>query len=273
MLKSHRWRQHTLTTLLVCLAFPPWSEAQAETRGLAALQAQAVPVLPQVISFGEGGAPALLQGCDTLGVANECFDPMGNTYLSVASFFDSSEPMEEGHYFLKLFQNTTGDSLRLSGMGFYAQSSSETTRRFQAAGAIIAGSDLVFPEPQALLDLLRVGIAAEPEDTMTCVAFTGAIDTKGRRVPAIVGPGDWAWVALRFPELGSGSYVRIRVDTDPNDQPCDYLTQDGGRHWYRPDPRNGPAYDWGITVFTQAKASRPVAQNEPTWTLVKQLYR
>jgi hypothetical protein len=158
-------------------------------------------------------------------------------------------------------------------MGFYAQSSSEATHRFQAAGVMVAGSTLVFPGPQALLDLLQVGIDAEPEGTMTCVAFTGAIDTKGRRVAPVIGPGDWAWVVLRFPQLGAGSYVRVRVDADANDQPCDYLTPDGGMHWFRPDPRHGPAYDWGITVFTQSKAARPVAQSEPTWTLVKQLYR
>jgi hypothetical protein len=273
MLKSLLWRQHRFTALLVCLALQPWGSVHAGSGGLAALEAQSVPVLPRIVSPGSDAAPRVQQGCDTLGVANECFDPLGTTYLSVASFFDSREPIESDHYFLKLFQNTTGDSVRLTGMGFYTQSDTEETNRFQAAGAIVTGQDLVFPESQALLDLLRVNIPGEPEGSMTCVNFTGAVDPKGRSVSAVIGPGDWAWVALRFPELGAGRYVRIRVDADSNDQPCDYMTHDGGRHWFRPDPRNGPAYDWGITVFTQSKSSRPVAQTEPTWTLVKRLYR
>lgn len=266
--------QQTLMTLPVCLALVASGAAHAagsRADALAVLEAQAAPRAPQVV-FDGGDAPEVLQGCD-LGTANDCFEPLGTIYLSVSAFFDSREPIDSNQYFLKLFQNETGDSLRLRGMGFYTLASSTAENRFQSAGAIIAGARLLFPESQALRDLLHVSIPGEALGTMTCVEFEEALDTKGNRMPAVLGPGDWAWAVLRFPELGPGKYVRIRVDNDGNDRPCDYLTPDGGAHWFRPDPRNGPAYDWGITVFTESKASRPEVHTEPTWTLVKTLYR
>ena len=63
-------------------------------------------------------------------------------------------------------------------------------------------------------------------------------------------------------------------DVDGDDRDCDFMSDDAGEHWYRPDPRSGPFYDFGITVFTRGLAASPEKDPRPsTWTLVKSLYR
>ena len=218
------------------------------------------------------GVPEIQQGCSELGVANECFQPLTGPFLNVASFFDSQESSLSSHYFLKLFRNEGADSLRLRGMGFHARPAGAT---FQAAGAMILGSDIVFPRADALLNLRTVGIVSEPdENLMTCVPFDDAIDSKGRLAPAILAPGEVAWVVLRFPELAEGVFLGIRMDVDGADLDCDFMTDDAGEHWYRPDPRSGPFYDFGITVFTSGLIASPEPEPQSsTWALVKSLYR
>ncbi len=215
----------------------------------------------------------ILQGCTAFEQASQCFNPSALTRtVNVASFFDAQETSASSHYFLKLFRNDTADSLRLQGMGFYSTSSSPTSHVFQAAGAILTGTDLVFPRGDGLLNLRAVGIAGNPFGEMTCVEFDYAIDTKGRRVDAMLAPGEAAWVALRFPTLAIGTFLGILADTDTDDLACDFMTQDGGEHWFRPDPLNRPFFDWGITVFTTGVV-RALQPPPPTWSLVKALYR
>lgn len=225
-----------------------------------------------MVVAGDAPSPGIAQGCLQLGQTHECFNALGDSYLNVGAFFDANRSSTSSHYFLKLFRNDTADSLSLTGMGFYARTSHPESNVFQAAGAIVMGSDLVFPRGDALGNLNAVGIVAAPENEMTCVEFEEAIDTKGRRARLVIGPGDAAWIALRFPEVAEDVVLEIRADRDATDLDCDFLTPDAGEHWYRPDPRSLPHYDWEITVFTSASVSR-VDPPPPTWTLVKSLYR
>jgi hypothetical protein len=231
-----------------------------------------VPPRHPVAAASGGLAPGIQQACDELGQASECFNSPGTSYLNVGEFFDDTGSSTSAHYILKLFRNETGDSLRLTGMGFYARTSNPAANVFQAAGAIVMGSDVVFPRSDALVNLTTVGIVAAPLDTMTCVGFEDAIDSKGRLAQPVLGPDECAWLVLRFPELAEGVRLQIRVDSDATDLDCDFLTPDAGEHWYRPDPRSTPHYDWEITAYTAATASRPVSA-APTWSLVKSLYR
>lgn len=240
--------------------------------GLRALERASVPVRIQGAGmvFDSIHEP---QACD-LGNATECFEtPLGDRYLNVGSFFDVTQATSTSHYFLKLYRNDSAGTVRLRGMGFESRSS-HGAHSFQAAGAIVMGEQLVFPKPEALLELPQVGIAAA-ESAMTCVEFSHGIDTQG--VPTgseiTLPPGHAAWLVLRFPTRPDSIFVGVRCDNDPTDQPCDYMTHDGGEHWFRPDPLHGPIFDWGITAFTEPRLQPPSGDKPTTWTLVKTLYR
>ncbi len=262
------WRQSPrILALLACVALQP-----CRVHG-AALDLSGIPTLRMVApARSVDPATTILQGC--IGAqANQCFNPIAlTTSVNVATFFDAQATSSSSHYFMKLFRNDTADSLRLQGMGFSSTSSSPESHIFQAAGAILSGTDLVFPRGDALLNLRAVQIPGNPPGTMTCVEFDAAVDTKGRRVEAVLASGEAAWIVLRFPTLAVGTFLGILADTDTNDLPCDFMTQDTGEHWFRPDPLNAPVFDWGITVFTTA-VLRETESPPPTWSLVKALYR
>src|SRR5262245_5351042 len=175
-----------LSWLLLCVPFLTGTVAvRAASRLPEALPAPRHPEVPA----SSRGAPEILEVCP-LGLENNCFQVLDGPFLNVASFFDSQQSSAQTHYFLKLFHNEGTDSLRLRGMGFYARPEGAS---FQAAGAMIVGPDIVFPRSDALLNLRTVGIVSAAHDTsMTCVTFDDAIDSKGRLVPAILGPGDYA---------------------------------------------------------------------------------
>ena len=262
------WRQSPgLLALLACVTLQP-----CRVQG-AAPDLSDIPTL-RTVAPARSADPAatILQGCTGF-TQNQCFNPIALTrFVNVATFFDAQETSSSSHYFMKLFRNDTADSLRLQGMGFVSTSSSAESHVFQAAGVILSGTDLVFPRGEALLNLRAVQIPGNPFGQMTCVEFDAAIDTKGRRVEAVLAPGEAAWAVLRFPTLGVGVFLGILADTDVADMPCDYMTQDTGEHWFRPDPLNTSVFDWGITVFTTAVV-REIESPPPTWSLVKALYR
>lgn len=221
----------------------------------------------------DGRPPVVLQACTDLAgdTEHKCFDALGAVWLNVGAFFDATRPSSEDHYFLKLFTNDSGDTLKLTGMGFYARTTDPELNVLRAAGAILMDSLLVFPRT-ALPFLAANSIAIAPETEMTCVAFDAAIDITGKSVEPVLLPGQRAWMALRFPDLPKGVELEIRVDDDDHDQDCDFMTPDAGEYWYRPDGHSRPSYDWGISVFYEANPSRPQPP-PPTWTLVKSLYR
>jgi len=263
------WRQSPrFLALLACVALQP-----CRVDG-AAPDLSSIPTLRMVAPARSlDPAATILQGCTTFTQSNQCFNPSTlTTSVNVATFFDAQETSAATHYFMKLFRNDTADSLRLQGMGFYSTSSSAESHIFQAAGVVLSGPDLVFPRGDGLLNLRAVQIPGNPFGQMTCVEFDAAIDTKGRRVEAVLAPGEAAWAVVRFPTLAVGTFLGILADTDANDMPCDYMTQDTGEHWFRPDPLNAPVFDWGITVFTTA-VLREIESPQPTWSLVKALYR
>jgi len=252
---------------------------RAGAAALPSLESLSAPVRVRATLREPGDGAALADPCYP--GAQQCFDPLVDprTYLNVGSFFDSQQATSNTHYFLKLYRNDGGESVRLLGMGFESRSrirgrSSPETNRFAAAGAVVLGPELVFPKPEALLSLPEVGIVGHNPDTMTCVEFTLGIDPKGRPLqPEIVlAPGDAAWLVLRFASYPDSVFLGVRVDPDANDQPCDFMTADGGEYWYRPDPVNGPVYDWGITAYVEPRQSSPEPP-PPTWTLVKLKYR
>ena len=217
-------------------------------------------------------APVVAQTCP-LGAPIACFDALGTTALNPASFFDSNQVSDVQHYFMKLFRNDTGNTVIIEGMGFESRASNPAFNRFQAAGGIFAGVDALFPSPEALLALPVVEIRGQDPGNTTCVEFPTAIDTRGSTIGTdlTLEPGEAAWLVLRFIAARSGVFVGILMDDDGNDQPCDYLTIDGGLTWYQPDPVNGPFFDWGITAFTNAGLGPP-SPSPPTWSTVKSLY-
>ncbi|UCE02489.1 MAG: hypothetical protein JSW67_14800 [Candidatus Latescibacterota bacterium] len=255
---------------IALVAFGTTDVRSGAVDGVRALESLATPVRIQRAGVVADAVTAP-QACD-LGTANECFDTPGNTFLNVGVFFDADSTTNASHYFLKLYRNETAASVQLRGMGFESTSSHSGFNGFQAAGAIVMGQRTVFPKPEALLELPEVDIPGA-DGEMTCVEFSSGIDTGGVPIgqEIVLAPGDAAWLVLRFPTLPDSIFVGVRCDDDPNDQPCDYMTRDGGEHWFRPDPLHGPIFDWGITAFTEPRLQRQSTQR--TWTLVKSLYR
>jgi hypothetical protein len=256
----------------VVVAFGPRDAGAGASGGLLTLERMSSPVRIQ----GSGlKSEAILepQAC-YLGTATECFDAPGNQFLNVGSFFDTRQTTSTSHYFLKLYRNDSAGSVQLRGMGFESRSShGQRSNKFQAAGAIVMGERMIFPKPEALLELSEVEVQGA-DGEMTCVEFSLGVDTQGTPIGTeiILDPGHAAWLVVRFPTLPDTVFVGVRSDNDATDQPCDYMTNDGGEHWFRPDPLHGPVFDWGITAFTDPRLQLPRGE-EPTWTLVKTLYR
>ncbi len=218
-------------------------------------------------------APFVAQDCP-LGAPSSCFDSLSTTALNPASFFDNRQVSDVEHFFMKLYRNETGNPVVVEGMGFESRTNNASFNRFQSAGGIFAGADALFPSPEALLALPVVEIRGQPPGNLTCIEFPTAIDTRGSTIGLnlTLQPGEVAWLVLRFIAAPSNVFVGILMDDDDNDQPCDYLTIDGGLTWYQPDPVHGPKYDWGITAFTSAGVGEP-QPSPPTWSTVKSLYR
>jgi hypothetical protein len=274
MLMAQPSRRHALAVLLGILTLAAGRPEARSGSGLAALESQSRRVAAR--AHATLVPPALVQATCPLGTAVSCYDPPGSTYLNVGSFFDAFQGTSSSHYFLKFYRNETAGAVALRGLGFESQSTvhgrpSPSTNKFSAAGAVFIGTQFVFPKPEALINLSQVGVVGS--DAETCVDFSFLIDTRGQPLPAetVLQPNEAAWLVLRFPSYPDSVFVGVRVDDDPNDQPCDYMTPDGGAYWYRPDPLYGPAYDWVMTAYVEPRPAR----TEPalTWSTVKSLYR
>ena len=277
MLMAQPSRRHALAVFLGILTL---AAAQPEARsgsGWAALESQSRPVAARAHSTLT--PPPTVQAPCAVGTAVRCYETLGSTYLNVGSFFDAFEGTSSSHYFLKLYRNETAGAVALRGMGFQSQStvhgrSSPSTNKFSAAGAVFIGTQFVFPKPEALINLLQVGITGSNIEE-TCVDFSYLIDSRGQTLPAetVLQPNEAAWLVLRFPSYPDSVFVGVRVDDDSTDEPCDYMTPDGGEYWYRPDPLYGPAYDWGMTAYVEPRPARTEPTLTWSWSTVKRLYR
>jgi hypothetical protein len=249
--------------------------------GIEALQAAtptvrlvAEPTPGRLVSGGSCG------GARCTGNASQCFEPLeplqAGNYVNVGSFFDKKQHSSNRHYFAKYF--APADSTQrylLRGMSFfarYARTDSAGARAdsviFPFAGAVLTSARTPFlPKPQDLTQLQQVGIHACGTSTATCV------DLSADHI--VIAPGRAAWLVLNFPDLPDNVFVGVLADKDNVvDHPCDFLTQDAGDLWYRPDPVHTPFFDWGITVYTEPTTLKDGEQVQPyLWAQVKQLYR
>jgi hypothetical protein len=275
MLLAQPARRHALAALLgiLTLAFAGPKARSGST--LPTLESQARPVAP--LAHSTRVVPEVAADSCALGTPVRCYhQPLGSTFLNVGSFFDVNQATSSSHFFLKLYRNDTGGAVALRGMGFESESTvhgnlSPGTNKFSAAGAVFVGTKFVFPKPEALINLTEVGVTGTTAGE-TCVEFSLAIDPRGQPLPDnVLQPGEQAWLVLRFASYPDSVFVGLRVDDDPEDQPCDYLTPDGGEYWYRPDPYYGPVYDWGMTAYVEPRPARTTAA--VSWSLVKTLYR
>ncbi len=257
---------------LLLISGPPQLRAGAVRDGDRVVPPATPKGLVAAAHIVERAAGKAVQDCP-LGQPDACHDGLGTAALNPGSFFDRTAGSDVSHYFMKLYINDTGGPVTIEGMGFESTSSDPRFNRFQAAGGIYAGPDALFPNPEALLALPVVEITGASAGNATCVEFPNAIDTRGNTIGTdlTLEPGDAAWLVLRFIATPAGVFVGIVVDDDSNDQPCDYMTIDGGDNWFRPDPLHGPAFDWGITAFVATGARTPDPA-PPTWSTVKKLY-
>lgn len=213
-------------------------------------------------------SPFIAAECDPLGTPVRCFTPPATpatgTYLNVASFFDKRQLSLETHFFLKYYENTAAAAVEITGLGMHVSSNNAGLKTIPAVGVLkTARANPAFPLPADLKELQIVGVPAAALGVETCVEFEEAIRLEADEA---------AWLVVRFPPAPLGFFIGLLVDDDATEEDCDYLTPDDGQMYFRPDPRNGPAYDWAITAYTQAVASKDALVSK-TWSTVKTLYR
>jgi hypothetical protein len=210
----------------------------------------------------------VVQDCPGLGTAEQCFtpppDPSTGRYLNVASFFDRRQRSMDGHFFLKFYDNAAGAVVDINGLGMHVDYNQAGIRTLAAVGVLkTSRSTPLLPAVNDLRELQAVDVVAEPGNVETCVEFDEAI-----RIAA----DEAAWLVVRFPPAGESAFIGLLVDEDATDLDCDFMTPDAGEYYYRPDPRNGPAFDWAITAYTTAVVNKDLL-SEIHWSQVKQLYR
>jgi hypothetical protein len=242
-------------------------QAGQDGAGVAVSQAQPVALVAAPRAQQPSVAKVSLQDCSGLGTPVECFtrpDSTTSRYLNVASFFDKRARSLDTHFFLKYFDNAAKAVVEINGLGMHVRYDNDATRTLPAVGVLKTSQDApLLPPKDALTNLQVVGVEAEPDQAETCVEFDE---------PVRIEADEAAWLVVRFPAAAAQAFFGLLVDADATDLDCDFMTPDAGEYYYRPDPLNGPPFDWAITAYTTPVTSKELLSEVP-WSQWKQLYR
>ena len=235
----------SLCTLVVASLAAPWvaSSARAagpldelrDRAGVARLGRALVPA-PRSIVFADTVTSVL------------CFEGQITTETSPGCFTTPQEPgncaSHSSHYFIQyLFPDVHSRHLVLA-LGFV---SNDAATVFPSAGVIPISykkpaSGLRYPTAQELGSLQGRGLHSQED--------LGIVAVDLRRFNLQFADSVALVAAVQFPEGGVfqsiGVGPAIGVEDQLPDQPCDFLTQDTGRHWYVPDTTEH--LDWGFEV-------------------------
>jgi hypothetical protein len=255
------------------LGWPPALQAggeplpQSTAVGKSPSTAQPVTLVAPVEAIkAPSNAPWLAAECDPLGTPVQCFTPANpatGVYLNVGSFFDQRRRSLDTHFFLKYFDNAAAVATEITGLGTYFQSNSAALQNILAAGVLkTSRTNPALPLPATLNNLQVVGVPIKGLGIETCIQLPKPVRLEANEA---------AWLIVRFPQAASSGnpFIGILADGDAVDADCDYMTPDVGQMYYRPDPLNGPKFDWAITAYT-AQASSKASK---LWAEVKVLYR
>jgi hypothetical protein len=229
--------------------------------GIAALAARTpvvAPASPPPLAKSAPGGGGLL-ACSGVS-ADSCFEAGPTRLINVGAFFDRRRQTASTHFMLKYFEPPTAGRHRIEGFTFRSNRNGIT---FPSCGVVrTSRSAPTFPSEDELTHLQRLFVASAGANASTCVDLAGS--------NFVLEADEAAWLVLQFPDPADTTFVGIQADGNPVDNPCDFLTRDGGDFWFRPDPRQSPL-DWVFVVHHAVQPGKQ--QRRMPWSAIKSLHR